>query len=124
MGYEVTLYVGNLTDQHGFTDKGKSSNFWFQTIAVIEMCKGCFNVNRNEGTPAFIFGPDGNTIFGKDCYDETLMAIPIQTVIDALKPLVRNQFVRYAWAYKMLKMLSEPGKKYGMRATHCILFGH
>lgn len=88
MGYEVTLYVGHLTDQYGFTDKGKSANFWFQTIAVIEMCKVSFNVDRTNGTPVFIFGSDGNTIIEKDRYDEILMATPIQTVIDALKPLV------------------------------------
>jgi hypothetical protein len=124
MGYEIRLHIGQITSQKGFTEKGKTDSFWFQEMARLDLCGGCLSFDVSNCTPAFIFASDGDTCIEEDKYGDKLMAIPIQRVIDALKPKIKSDYVRYSWAYKMLKMMSETGKKHGKRATHCILFGH
>jgi len=43
-----------------------------------------------EGVPAYIFGSDGDTVIMQDNCDESLVALPAQTVLKALRADART----------------------------------
>jgi hypothetical protein len=126
VGYETKIYVGTIADWAPPTKVGN----YFQVFGMLDCSViGCDLISdevKAAGIPCYLYGSDGNTEITEDCYGERCKAVPIASVIEVLKALLkREKYSRARWAYDMLKSMGTKRKDHhGMTATHCILFGH
>lgn len=127
MGYETTIYIGAVSKHEIGT---RNNRKWFHNFATIDCSQlgGCLvdEETKKNGIPCYIYADDGDTEKTVDCYGESLVAIPIKKVIEALAVLLKDdKYTRAQWAYDALRSMKKKRKGYhGMVATHCVLFGH
>lgn len=124
MGYEVTVFIGQLHTSPGLTDD--AGRAWLQVFGVVETCKSGGDLPdllrrklKKLAYPANIFAPagDGDTQINEDRYGEALVAYPITDVRELLTPEVMGDSRLLPW----LKLMLENAPPV---VTHCVLFGH
>lgn len=122
MGYEVRIYVGELTKQsHG--DSGR----WLQVWSMLDLCKPGYQSAtyrlsiQDIGEPVYIFASDGNTEITKDCYAKRLKAIPLDDVLRAIEEDCANDLYR---RFKVAADLLRSIKQHGPEGMSAFLYGH
>lgn len=105
MGYEVTVYLGEVSDS---VTEGDAK--FFNDVGMVELCKPGYDseiyiLSTSEyiGEPIFMYGLDGNTRFVEDSYGKVLKAIEPELVLNALKSDKKTKYRRFIMAYKLLK---------------------
>ncbi len=127
MGYEVKLYLGELS---GSRDADGSS--YLSTVASIDLSKpygnlAAFTETNKEGDRAYLYGSDGNTRMTEDCYGKQLIAVPAPKVLKIMKDEAKknrtdydgNGYRRYNLAIPLLEQFIKEFER-----PSVILYGH
>lgn len=85
MGYEIKLYLGQVSDISFYADKK-----YFKIYGMVDLCKPGYDseiirVDSEAGDLIYFYGTDGNTEIIEDKYGKSLKAVPASTVFKALK---------------------------------------
>jgi hypothetical protein len=127
MGYEVDLYLGEVSDFSVLDDKGIK---WFSVCSMIDLSKPGYssNIIKVKGeVPVYFYGTDGNTKITEDRYGEKLMAVKAQTLLDALEKDFKESKKDYGGkGYRRFEMAVDLLKVFIKRFNNpmAVLFGH
>lgn len=122
MGYDVKMYVGRINEYDERTPK------WFDVYLMFNLCSvgnplEDLSYKRDEGTPIYFYGEDGNHKIAKDLYDRPLVALPLEQMLDALKRTMKGSpYRRYKVALDILRSFQTHWGE--NEEVSVVLFGH
>lgn len=136
MGYEVNLFVGEVSSIESLNEKGLK---YFRPILTIDLCKtGDSEIGVLSGINAttkgaeedglehvYLFGLDGSIKFTEDKYGKRLTAIPLDDVLEALDADANNDdYWRFKLALKTLTDLKKTAGAKRAKGFKVVLWGY
>lgn len=108
MGYELKMYLADVS-----TLADKDYRFYFNTIAMVDLCKCCERFNtivnqEREKSKIHVYLYDGmgenEEKLTEDAYGQELVAVPALPILKALNMInTKSYYRRYAIAIELLK---------------------